>query len=115
MGFFPCSKHGDMFRGAAQAAYPAIVEGQESQRSHLRLCDGCFADYISAAEASLNEVGNGNPPPNGEWLCCVCGDQDAQLRVFITTYPRKSEPRQFFGGLCRAHKDVAANTWLVSA
>ena len=115
MGFFPCSKHGLMFRGPAEAAYPALVIGQTSDRAHLRLCHECFTDYVAAAEGTLFEVSDVISPTDDHWVCLVCRDSNANRRVFITAYPRGEAPRQFFGGFCAAHEPQVREAYLVPA
>jgi len=104
-----------MFRGPAEAAYPAIVHGQTSDRGHLRLCHDCFSDYIATAEGTLYEVSDELAPTDAQWVCLVCRDSDADRRVFITAYPRGERPRQFFGGFCATHEPQVREAYLVPA
>jgi len=115
VAFYPCSAHGTMYRGAAEAAYPAIVEGGASDREHLRLCHECFEDYLVGCRDSLSEVIVGaKEPANGKRACYVCSAPGAHAAIFVTVYPKGSDERQFFGAVCSDHMDNARAAWLLN-
>lgn len=113
MGFFPCSAHGAMFKGAAEAAYPALVFANESERTHLRFCHECFTSFLATCEERLEEVVDGAKPQSADKrLCCMCGGAAGRTALFVTAYPRGAEPRQFFGHVCDSDVAPARADWL---
>ena len=113
MGFYPCSGHGLMFKGAAEAVYPALVEGGNSERAHLRLCHDCFVAFLARAEELLVEVIAGAKGGAGDQRRCYrCDAGDTRAAVFVTAYPKGEEGRQFFAGVCAEHLDAARAAWL---
>jgi len=113
MGFYPCSGHGLMFKGPAQAMYPALIEGGNSERSHLRFCKDCFADVIAQAEKVLTEVIAGAKPESAnQRVCYLCQAEGARFALFVTAYPKGEEPRQFFGAVCADDLGAARAAWV---
>lgn len=115
MGFFPCSKHGTFFKGAAETAYPAWVFGVDSERTHLRLCHECFVTYVEQCESSLTEAIEGERPrADNQRVCVVCGGSNTESALFVTVYPKGQPPRQFFGPLCLDDVAAAKAAWLIA-
>jgi hypothetical protein len=115
MGFFPCSFHGAFFKGAAQAAYPALVQGTESERAHLRLCGDCFSVFLTSCEDQLTEAIEGERPPTADQRVCVmCAGSPAPAALFVTLYPSGAAPRNFFGAVCPDHMVSAKAAWGVT-
>ena len=117
MAFYPCSNHHAPYRGPAQTAYPAIVEGSESNRRHLRMCQPCFEDYLGSITAKLEEVDFEATDAGGSSirkLCKFCGATDPPLTVFVTAYPKGEEGRAFYGGCCRSCEPQARAEVLLS-
>ena len=113
MGLFPCSVHGAFFKGAAEAAYPALVIGAESEREHLRMCHDCFTQYEANCEERLAEAVVGQKPPaNDQRLCLMCGGKAGRANLFVTLYPKGEEFRNFYGALCDADVVPARVAWL---
>ena len=112
MAFNPCSACGLFFKGAAQAAYPALVFGAESERKHLRLCPPCFGDYLEKCQESLSEAVVGNPPGLTIGHCVDCSDAPGRTALFVTVYPSKEEPRQFYGLVADGCVGAARLAWL---
>lgn len=113
MGFYPCSGHGAFFKGAAEAAYPALVSGVASDRAHLRFCHDCFVQFLARCEEALVEVRNGTRADTvTERVCCLCGAAAGRTAVFVTAYPKGEPERRFFGGVCDEDVDAARAAWL---
>ncbi len=112
MGLYPCSACGLFFKGAAQAVYPALVFGSESERKHLRLCQPCFGDYLEKCQENLAEAVAGNPPGSLNGHCLDCSDAAGRTALFVTLYPSKEEPRQFYGHLADGCVGAARLAWL---
>jgi hypothetical protein len=102
-----------MFRGAAEAAYPALVEGNDSERTHLRLCHDCFTQYVAECEEKLDSVvyGAKAPGPTTQ-MCFVCGGPPGRTKLFVTVYPRGEQERQFYGAVCDYDVGAARVGWL---
>jgi hypothetical protein len=113
VGLFPCAAHGAFFKGAAEAAYPSLVMGKESEREHQRLCHECFSSLIALCEEKLSEAVVGEKPPAfNQRVCAMCGGAAGRASLFVTVYPRGEEPRNFFGAVCDRHVDAARAAWL---
>jgi hypothetical protein len=104
MAFYPCSNHHAPYRGPSCAAYPAIVEGQSSNRRHLRMCQPCFGDYLEGIGQRLTEVDFGSTAVEDHSkenrACAWCGAQRDDRQVFVTAYPKGEPERAFFGSVC---------------
>jgi len=102
-----------MFKGAAEAAYPALVFANEAERTHLRMCHDCFVSFVETCEEHLSEVIDGaEPQPSDKRVCCMCGGAAGRTALFVTAYPRGEEPRQFFGHVCDRDVAPARVDWL---
>jgi hypothetical protein len=111
MAFYPCSNHHAPYRGPSRAAYGAIVDGASADRKHLRLCDACFADYLVAIGAKLEEVDFSGEGPSAEasaLACVACDKPGAECRIFVNAYP-KGEPERAFWGACHRTCQPAAS------
>jgi hypothetical protein len=104
MAFHPCDMHNAPYRGPSSAVYPALVEGTENNRRHLRLCEPCFDDYLATVGARFMEVlFDGRAVIDlGESDCRYCSTRaEAGKAAFITAYPKHADSRQFWGRVCR--------------
>jgi hypothetical protein len=102
-----------MFKGAAEAAYPALVFGNDSERTHLRLCHDCFATFLEECQERLTRVVYGAKAPGKPTeVCCMCGGAPGRTKLFVTAYPKGEEEQQFFGAVCDADVGAARVAWL---
>ena len=113
MGLYPCSNCRKFYKGPAQAAYPALVMGSESEREHLRLCPPCFEEILDTCQTQLYEAIAGETAGLAYSHCLDCGDAPGRAALFVTLYPSKEEPRQFYGRLADSCVASARATWLV--
>jgi hypothetical protein len=119
MAFYPCSNHHGPYRGPSCSAYPAIVEGQRSNRRHLRMDQECFGDYLRQVAERLYEVrfdddGSGDESGPASDQCAFCGAADTSLGCFVTAYPQHEKERQFHGRCCRDCEPAAVAELLLS-
>ena len=113
VGLYPCSNCRKFYKGPAQAAYPALVMGSESEREHLRLCPPCFEEILDTCQTQLYEAIAGETAGLAYSHCLDCGDAPGRAALFVTLYPSKEEPRQFYGRLADSCVASARATWLV--
>lgn len=114
MGMFPCSGDRRRFRGAAQHAYPAIVNGQDSERAHLRLCPDCWGLYTATCSRILTRVDYDSEAADAPAKCIECGTASDLFPVFVNTYPKGQEEVDYFGHVCGGHKAAVAVKLLIS-
>lgn len=103
MALYPCSFDGARYRGASSAMYPAIVQGRDSEREHLRLCAPHFEHLHKYCREHLEEVVYDQPAPTQVDLpaCRLCGGDVSEHRlVFVTCYPSGQAESQFYGKVC---------------
>jgi len=112
MALFPCTVHGERFRGAAEHWYVFMAAGIQSQRSHLRVCRKCSDQLLEWSQEHLVPVPDDYDVPVPE----VKGCADCSLPIgvdakplIVTGYVRKDEPHQLMGGL---HEKCAVPDWL---
>jgi len=117
MAFYPCSNHHAPYRGPSYAAYPAIVNGADSERRHLRMCQPCFGDYLGAIGENLTEV-DFDPTKKvdmaDERLCSFCGAERYERTIFVTAYPKGEPERAFYGRCCLECEPAAKAAVLLS-
>jgi len=89
MALFPCSVGGHRYPGRAQHAYLNVVNGASTDRMHLRLCEGHFAEVVGSALAHLDVVTENTQfeQPRMGGLCVLRGEALVGRRmVFFTWY-----------------------------
>lgn len=117
MAFYPCSNHHGPYRGPSHAAYPAFVEGNSSDRRHLRMCQPCFGDYLDVIAQHLTEVDfdpTKTVDQTQERECSWCGKDRYERTVFVTAYPKGEPERAFYGRCCLECEPAAKAEVLLS-
>lgn len=107
MALSPCSVHHGHYRGPAQYAYPALVNGAASSRARLRICSDDFSTYRELVEKLLTRVTEDTDFEfsAGSSACVWCRqDGEQPLAIFCSLYPRGEEERTYYG---RCHRQCA--------
>lgn len=108
MALRPCSLCHRVFRGSALHVYPALVQGGESERSHLRLCPSCFDDttdeWTPFLVSDQADADGGQSPQTCLGCLAPLGD-NAIWQFFLTAYSADDECLHYWGAL---HADCSS-------
>jgi len=93
---FPCSICGKRYKGAQNAAYPALIHSGTASRKYCRYCPSCWAVFreyveyrLTPAEMEIDFAG-----------CRQCGAEVATYAAFVTLYAADSDREDFWGRFC---------------
>lgn len=111
MAIRPCIRCGRRFVGKAQHLYVTILDGVEETRSKGALCPNCFdfrIDWLVTHTQMIPEGGLEYEEVAGAHQCIACGeDVNDNSVVFATDYATKSDRRDWYSPLCKAHAQDA--------
>lgn len=97
MAIRPCDRCGSRYRGASQAAYPALLKGTYALRAHLRLCPDCALIYQAYLVEHLVDALADELPST----CLACNAVDTSFAVFVTVYFTSSDRHDMYGRACQ--------------
>jgi hypothetical protein len=117
MGLFPCSLCAKRFRGPAQTIYPSLIDGNDRQSAHLRLCADCYAEVIDDLQSKAVQLSYEEGMDTEVSLCAVCGNpvqREKSLAVFATVFARGEDRVDFLGGVHKECADPLKAAWRLS-
>lgn len=115
MSVLPCSFGRHRYVGPIQHFYPAVLNGSDQRRTHLRLCPQHALELLADLEPfDVNRDISGNGTYTDEDVCISCRQpcSERSKLFFATAYPRSSDRMDFYGTIHPACREPA---WLERA
>jgi ribosomal protein S27AE len=114
MAFAPCTVHSGGFKGGASTFFPALVKGTERFSTRHKTCPDCGLAFLEWADKHLQLVSQGDHffDVVKQLACSNCGGHlDDPYGMFLNTYVRGEEERQYYGQLCSPCAPTVAEHW----
>jgi len=116
MALFPCDIGRHPYRGPQRTMYPAIVQGGDSWRRKLRLCEPHFDALLEqlqerAHDAQMDSTDVKLP------VCYGCNDDVVMstAQMFVTVYNLKEDRVDFWAPLHELCAATQRELWLLDA